>query len=494
MKLSDLVADVEDAEIIGDGSVSVSGLHYDSRRIRPGELFVALKGAVRDGAEFVAEALRQGASAVAGEDISGLGDRTAVRVRHARRAMATMARRFYGKPDEELKMVGITGTNGKSTTAFIVKHLLQQVGMRTGLLGTIRYEIGDRLLPAPHTTPESVDLYGHLRAMVDEGCEAAVMEVSSHALAQDRVHDLDFDVAIFTNLTQDHLDYHGTLDAYFEAKTKLFLELGQQSKRPHAIINAEDCYGQRLMKDQRLRAVQISYGPESSDAVLQWRLVGWRPTGARAEFVWDGQKETVTLPLFGLFNLANAAAALGAALAIRGPGQFSDLVRALGSVPAVPGRLQRVPSVRGPYVFVDYAHTDDALRKTLETVRQLPHRRILTVFGCGGNRDRAKRPLMGKVARALSDQVFVTSDNPRWEDPEEIIRDILAGIEKREEVFATIDRREAIHAAIRAAQPGDIVLIAGKGHETYQEEQGIRVPFDDAVVAAEVLEEMSCAQ
>ncbi len=496
MKLGDILRAAPGARLAGPADAEVSGLAFDSRAVKPGDLFFAVPGTKADGSAFIGAAIAAGAKAVVTSRPEAVPSGTAsVGVEDVRRAMARMSRVYYGEPDRELKVVGITGTKGKTTTAFLAKHLLEAAGWRCGLLGTVRYEIGPEILPAPHTTPEAPEVFGLLRRMADAGCGAAAMEVSSHALHQERTGGLDFDVGVFTNLTRDHLDYHLTMEAYFEAKRGLFTGLGTGAKPGAAVANADDPWGRRLLADPAVRVKKTAFAPagaglETAGApAVAWRLAGWTGRGARAVFGFQGREAEVEFPAFGAHNLANAAAALGAVAALGA--EFPMLVAALAGAPAVPGRLQPVPNARGISVLVDYAHTDDALRKALAALRELPHRRILTVFGCGGDRDRGKRPLMGVAAAEGSDRVFLTSDNPRSENPGRILDDIVAGLSDagmRAKCEVVADRREAIGRAIREAGAGDIVLIAGKGHENYQEIQGVKHPFDDVVVAAEHLE------
>lgn len=481
MRLSELTSAVRGAKVEGP-DVEVRGLTHDSRMVRGGDIFFAVRGGHVDGASFIADAVRKGAVAVVAEAAwSPAPEVAAVSVPSVRGAMATMARLFRGKPDLRLKMVGVTGTNGKTTTAFLVKHLLQCSGVRCGLMGTVRYEMGDRVLPAPRTTPESSDFYWLLSKMIQEGCGAASIEVSSHALVQDRIAGGQFDVAIFTNLSRDHLDFHPTMDDYFGAKRRFFMEHAKDGAT--AVINAGDERGRELLADERVAFRKVSYAASNAD--ICWALGGWTPSGGSVEFSAGGERQGVLLPLVGEFNMENAAAAIGAVMAL-GVG-FRDAVRWLGDAPPVPGRLERVPGAKDFTVLVDYAHTDDALAKALGVLKGLPHRRLICVFGCGGDRDRTKRPLMGRAASRLSDLVILTSDNPRSEEPGAIISEISEGLVAGAAYEIIEDRRSAIRRAVELAGAGDIVLIAGKGHETYQEIAGARFPFDDREVAAEAL-------
>lgn len=485
MRLQTLLEAVPSAKVQGNCETEIIDLAYDSRHVKKGSLFFALPGQRVRGDSFIQEAIRGGAHAIVSQEIlTPALPITYIQVSDAREAMARMARSFFSFPDRDLKVVGITGTNGKTTTAFLIQYLLQSMGLKCGLIGTIHYDLGNQIKSASHTTPESCDLFRLLQEMLQAGCRAVVMEVSSHALDQKRVWGIDFDVAVFTNLTRDHLDYHKTMASYFEAKQRLFLSLGQQTKLGQLVVNGDDLHGQDLVKNSHIPNSCLIFSQDKGDLV--WEIVDWHEKGCVAKFSYRNLSAQVLLPLFGKFNIMNAAAALGTGLALGG--NFTELVQALAHAPSVPGRLESVPNSRGIKVFVDYAHTDDALRKVLETLREIPHQKLLTVFGCGGNRDRSKRPLMGGVAAEFSDEIFVTTDNPRSEDAREIIKEISAGIPEKIAAHFIVDRKQAIEQALRAAKEGDIVLIAGKGHETYQEIKGVRYDFSDKAVAHSFLE------
>ena len=402
-------------------------------------------------------------------------------VENTRTALADLSAVFYRYPARNLKLAAVTGTNGKTTTTFLIKHICEAAGLRCGLIGTVRYEIGERVLPALRTTPESLDLAELLAQIRDAGCRAAAMEVSSHALAQDRTRGLEWNVAVFTNLTQDHLDFHGTMASYFEAKAKLFTQLGAQQKKrtPVAIVNIDDRYGEQLLNkiDKNVRI--ITYGRSIR--------ADFRASNPRVEFSGTsyqldarGKSYLVRVPLIGTFNVSNSAAALAAtnALGIN----LRDAVLSIGKSPQIPGRLELVPAKRQFQVFVDYAHTPDALGNVLRTLRELEPHRLITVFGCGGDRDRQKRPMMGDIVDQYADYAIITSDNPRTEDPDAIITEIEKGVRSTRYEKIT-DRTNAIDRAVALAQPRDIVLIAGKGHENYQEFADYTVPFDDVQVA-----------
>jgi UDP-N-acetylmuramoyl-L-alanyl-D-glutamate--2,6-diaminopimelate ligase len=465
--------------------VSVSSLCYDSRRATAGSLFFALPGEHTNGTEFAADAIARGASAiVSAAQIRDCSVPVAL-VSDARVAMAEIARTFYNDPASTLRCVGVSGTNGKTTTAFLVKHLLDSARMRCGLLGTIRYVVGNEAFPAARTTPESADVQELLSRMLAAGDRAVAMEVSSHALVQNRVSGIEWDAAIFTNLTQDHLDYHKTMEAYFAAKASLFQSMfAQKGKRGKSIVNLDDRYGARLIEMLPRQAKPITYG---LGVGADFRAVDPRSDvhGTQYKLEAKGRQYLVRLPLIGRFNVYNSLAALAAASALGL--ELRAAVQALANAPQVPGRLERVPARRNFGVYVDYAHTDDALTNVLGTLRELGPRRLIVVFGCGGDRDRAKRPLMARAAEQLADYAILTSDNPRSEAPERILTDMTAGLRgSAHEII--VDRREAIYRAIALAEANDIVLIAGKGHENYQEVNGTRTPFDDVSVARNAID------
>ena len=488
MRLKALTSSTATEMVVGTTDREIASICYDSRRAQKNSLFVALRGQKSDGNSFVDNAIERGAVAVVSEQEFPQRRATTVLVKNARRAMADLAAEFYGNPSLGLRVAGVTGTNGKTTTAFLLKHLCEAVLLRCGLIGTIRYEIGERILPAPRTTPESLDLQELLYQIRSAGCKAVAMEVSSHALAQERTRNVEFDAAIFTNLTQDHLDFHGTMESYFEAKVKLFGGMaGQPRKKGKAVINHDDRWGNaliaRLGKDHPdLPIVTFGMG-----ALADFRASAVKMDFSGTQYQLEAQGKTylVRLPLIGAFNVYNSLGALAGASALGV--DLRTAIKALSNAPSVPGRLEPVPVKRQFRVFVDYAHTDDALTNVMKTLRDLQPRRLIVVFGCGGDRDRAKRPLMAAAVERLADWAIVTSDNPRKEDPEAIIAEVRNGF--RGTAFETIvDRREAILRAISLAQPKDIVLIAGKGHENYQEFADSTVPFDDLTVARQAVE------
>jgi len=486
MQLKVLARTLSPRRIVGTLDREVESIAYDSRRVRDNGLFVAIRGEKSDGHQFIDQAIEKGASViVADRDVSS-PRATSLLVDNARVALADAAVAFYGRPSAKLKMAGVTGTNGKTTTAFLIKHICENAGVRCGLIGTVQYEIGPRVLPATRTTPEALDLQELLHQMVNAGCRATAMEVSSHALAQERTRGIEWDVALFTNLTQDHLDFHGTMENYFEAKAALFQGLASQErkKRPVAVVNIDDRHGQMLLHRLGNKIPVVTYGMGTR---ADFRASNYRTEFSGTSYQLDarGRSYLVRVPLIGRFNVANSMAALAAANAMGV--DLRAAVLSLARSPQVPGRLEAVPAKRQFQVFVDYAHTPDALLNVLKTLRELGPRKVIAVFGCGGNRDRQKRPLMARVADEHADYAIITSDNPRKEDPEAIIAEVEKGFSSNHYEKIT-DRAEAISRAVAMAQPRDVVLIAGKGHEKYQEFADHTVPFDDLQVARRALE------
>lgn len=486
MQLKILAESIPVREVFGSLDREVDGIFYDSRRVQKNGLYVAVRGAHFDGHKFTEQAIERGASAIVVERPESHSRATSLVVADSRVALADLAFTFYQKPALRLKMAGVTGTNGKTTTTFLIKHICENAGLRSGLIGTVRYEIGERILPATRTTPESLDLQELLAQMTGAGCKAAVMEVSSHALAQERTRGLEWDVAVFTNLTQDHLDFHETMANYFEAKARLFTGLTSQpnKKEAKAVINIDDPHGEKLIARLGRDIPVITYG---MSARADFRASNYRAEFSGTSFQLDarGKIYLVRVPLIGRFNVSNAMAALAAANSLGV--SLREAVLSLAKSPQVPGRLESVPAKRQFQVFVDYAHTPDALLNVLKTLRELNPRRLIVVFGAGGDRDQQKRPLMGRAADQNADYSIITSDNPRKEDPLAIIDDVKKGV--RSTNFETVpDRAEAIARAIALAQPRDIILIAGKGHETYQEFADHTIPFDDRQTALRALE------
>ncbi len=488
MNLQVLLKAIQPVKISGSLDRDITAICYDSRKVVEGALFVALPGEKADGTEFIDSAIDRGAAAIVSEK-PGLTTRAAaIEVLNARHALADLSAAYFRQPSHKIKVVGVTGTNGKTTTTFLIKHILDTDFLRCGLIGTVRYVVGERELPATRTTPESADVHELLWQMRSAGCKSCAMEVSSHALALDRVRGVEFDAAVFTNLTQDHLDFHRTMDAYFETKASLFTGLrDQKKKKGRAIINSDDRHGEKLA-DRLSRDMEVITFGVGRDAQFRAGDVKMDFGGTTFQLMAVGKNYLVRMPLIGMFNVYNSLAAIATAHALGV--SVRQAVQSLAVAPAVPGRLQAIVAQKPFRVFVDYAHSDDALTNVLRTLRELNPARIIVVFGCGGNRDRAKRPKMAAAVDALADHAIVTSDNPRKEDPIAIIEDIKPGF-RRLRPDCVPDRKEAIYHAIAMAQPRDIILLAGKGHETYQEFADSTVPFDDAAIAASALSSRS---
>ncbi|MFO7570465.1 MAG: UDP-N-acetylmuramoyl-L-alanyl-D-glutamate--2,6-diaminopimelate ligase [Smithellaceae bacterium] len=501
MELWRLLNDIGGIKAQADLAGDVTGICYAADQCGPGSLFVAIPGLVHDGHDFIDHAVAKGARFIVHQKaIATIPHVAAIQVSDSRRALGQLAKNYFGDPSRKLTLVGITGTSGKTTITYLLESILTQAGFRCGVIGTVNYRYAGKTFPAPNTTPESYDLQNILRQMADEGVTHVLAEVSSHALDLRRVDDCDFDLGIFTNLSAEHLDYHQDMEAYFLAKQRFFTELlpgSKKNRRLRAVVNTDDLWGLRLLNG--IRPLALSYGIEGEGDVRvsdhQLSL-----SGIRADICVAGRVLSVQSKLIGRFNLSNILAAIGAAHLLG----VSDAAIAAGidQLACVPGRLEKVPDA-DVHVFVDYAHKPDALTQVLENLNRLKQARIITVFGCGGNRDRAKRPLMGEAATRLSDLTIVTSDNPRREDPLSIISEITAGIDSekirpwtagavgidgnRHSYTVIPDRKTAIETAIAQAAYGDMVLIAGKGHEDYQILGTRKVPFDDRIAAAEAL-------
>jgi UDP-N-acetylmuramoyl-L-alanyl-D-glutamate--2,6-diaminopimelate ligase len=495
MKLNDILEATKVTSIKGPVDRTIHSLRYDSRRVEANDVFFAWKGKKTDGHKYIPDVCSRGAAAVVLENSDFAAGRgpTFIEVPNARRAMATMSASFFGRPDKSLKMIGVTGTNGKTTTTFILKHLLSEPKVPVGLIGTVRYEVGDRILPASRTTPESLDLHELLAQMKAANCRAAVMEVSSHALEQGRVEPIEFQIGVFTNLTQDHLDYHESMENYFTAKAILFTNLDRVEKPGIAVINADDPYGRRLIKLLKGRVRTMSYSVEGRPgADIEGSNLKFDAAGTRGTLRIGAESYPLELPLLGSFNVANALAAVGAALAFGIPPHV--IWERLRTTPQVPGRLEKFMSKDGVTAVVDYAHTDDAVRKALAVLRGITLRRLIVVLGCGGNRDAVKRPLMARAAVEGADHAIFTADNPRQENIELILDHMAAGVKTasfQSKYERVADRRQAIAHALAMARPGDVVCVAGKGHETTQEIAGQFHPFDDRIVVQEFLRRRS---
>lgn len=482
MIIRELLEGVQVLGISGTDTLKVSGISYDSRRVEPGHLFVALRGEHADGHDYIEAAVRKGAIAVLHErDAAGVQAvshlASCIRVSDTRAALGSAARRWFHDPSDTMTVIGVTGTNGKTTTTYLLKAVLEAWGKKVGLIGTIQYLIGDHVHPATHTTPESLEFQQLLYEMRCAGASHVVAEVSSHALSQKRVDGTHFRTGIFTNLTRDHLDFHGTMDEYFAAKQRFFTDLLEGEAI--SVINHDDPWGRRLAGDPAVRA--YTYGLEAG-ADLMASDITTSFDGMQFRVSTRGRTYTASSALVGLPNVYNILAAAGAASAVGVP--WETIIEGIRTAPAVRGRFEKLSAGGKFLAVVDYAHTEDALERLIYTARGLTKGKIITVFGCGGDRDRGKRPRMGAVATRLSDFVIITSDNPRTEDPAEIIRQVAEGAARKNYLLEP-DRKEAIRRAILMAGQNDIVLVAGKGHEDYQETGGRRLPFNDREVVEE---------
>ncbi|PIU67955.1 MAG: UDP-N-acetylmuramoyl-L-alanyl-D-glutamate--2,6-diaminopimelate ligase [Armatimonadetes bacterium CG07_land_8_20_14_0_80_40_9] len=511
--LKDLIQTINEAKIIGEPGVSISGIAYNSKRVRKGSLFVCIKGFKEDGHKFVPEAILRGAKALVVErDVKVPSSVSKVLVKNSREALALLSSSFFAHPSQRLKVIGVTGTNGKTTTTYLIESILTKAGFRTGVLGTItehksqepidrrqktevrgqktevrRQRTEDRrqkLVQTHLTTPESYDLQRLLSEMVKKKVDYVVMEVSSHALSLGRVRGCEFDLGVFTNLTQDHLDFHQTLGEYLSAKIKLFTELPRYSSKGFkGVINLDDPAGRKIIS--KMRGEVMTFGIYSQ-AEVKGEEVEITPEGANLLAQTPKGKLQLRLKLTGLFNVYNALAALAVGLSCQIG--LSKIKEGLEEVDAIPGRLERIDEGQDFMVFVDYAHTPDGLKSLLGCAREISQNKLLLVFGCGGDRDKLKRPLMGEIANRMADWTIITSDNPRGEEPEEIMREIEKGFKGGENSYTLeVDRYKAISKALGMAKRGDLVLIAGKGHETYQKFKDTIIHFDDREVARQVL-------
>jgi UDP-N-acetylmuramoyl-L-alanyl-D-glutamate--2,6-diaminopimelate ligase len=467
------------------GAVCVSGISLDSRTVQGGEAFLALRGEQHDGAAFAGEALRRGARIVLFEQGQGAGaglegSERSVGVSSLAARAGDIAARFYGDPSASLRVIGVTGTNGKTTCTQLIAQAFELLGRPCGVIGTLGWGFPGRIDETAHTTPDAVSVQRMLAELRRRGAGAVAMEVSSHALKQSRVDAVHFETAIFTNLTHDHLDYHGSFEDYGAAKQKLFTFTGLR----HAVVNADDPFGRRILASLPAGVEALGFGTAEAPAPLRARNAAFSQDGLTAQVETPWGNGSLRTPLLGRFNLANALAVLGV-LCLHGVG-LDEALAVFPRLRPVAGRMERIAGARGPLVIVDYAHTPDALEQTLRALRQHCSGRLWCVFGCGGDRDRMKRPLMGRIAWEHADELVITSDNPRSETPSAIIAEIATGIPEHGAVCEP-DRAAAIRRAIAAARPGDCVLVAGKGHEDYQEIGGLRTPFSDAAVAREAL-------
>jgi UDP-N-acetylmuramoyl-L-alanyl-D-glutamate--2,6-diaminopimelate ligase len=504
VQIQAVIKDIDIIQVSGDLSGEVSAICYDSRNCGKDSLFVAVSGLKLDGHAYIKEAVDRGVKFVVHEkDYSPPPGVTSIRVPNSRAILGVLGKNFYSDPSSRLCLIGITGTNGKTTVTYLLEAILKAAGLSVGVVGTVNYRFNNREMPAPHTTPESYELQRILRIMADQGVTHVVMEVSSHALDLRRVDECSFDMGIFTNLSQDHLDYHETLENYFQAKKRFFSEIIPAGKRTYTnrmIINGDDPWGQRIVAEAGATLPYRTYCIENKCDVTAERYV-FSLEGMRSEINIDGSHIAIFSPLIGKFNLHNILASVTAASSL---GITESFIRAgVENLRNVPGRLEKVSAPGEPGVFVDYAHTEDALQRVLQNLSPFKKGLIITVFGCGGDRDRGKRPLMGKAATTWSDLAILTSDNPRTEDPLSIIAEIEKGMggnsarkllpmelkkNANEKSYVVIpDRRKAIETAVTLAGNSDIILIAGKGHEDYQIIGETRIPFDDRHVAREAL-------
>ncbi len=475
MKISDVLNGIKTYDIYDD--VQVQFVTDDSRKVTDGTVFVCIKGNRFDGHSVAEEMLSKGAVCVVCERDLGLPNQ--IIVNNTRAAMSVICSNFYGNPASKLKLIGITGTNGKTTTAFLIKEMLEKMGKKTGLIGTVKNMAGDKEFPAALTTPESFELHGLFNEMVKEGCEYCVMEVSSQALAQYRVEGLHFAAGVFSNLTRDHLDYHGTFENYAEAKSMLF------AQSEICILNLDDERAMSMMRNSNGRMVTYSVNQDESDYTAKY--IRYKNDGIEYELVTMGYVERVKVGIPGEFTVYNSMAA--AVTLIELGFDFSKVLYALSLCNGVKGRIEVVPTETPYTVIIDYAHTPDGLENIISSLRKIAKSRIITVFGCGGDRDKTKRPIMGEVAARLSDVVVVTSDNPRTEDPEAIINDILEGLKGiRTKKIVEVNRTEAIKKALDEATADDIVLLAGKGHETYQIIGTEKFDYDEREIIKNIIE------
>ncbi|MGB8658372.1 MAG: UDP-N-acetylmuramoyl-L-alanyl-D-glutamate--2,6-diaminopimelate ligase [Candidatus Zixiibacteriota bacterium] len=479
--LKDLLKVLPSHKVWGKVNLTINKIEYDSRRVNSGDLFVALKGDADDGHKYISSAVKNGASVVVAERDGDYGTRVKVIVPDTREALAALASRFYDFPSEKLDLVGVTGTNGKTTITYLVRSVLEQAGRKVGLIGTIAYWIGDHKIAATNTTPESLDLQSLFSRMLEEGISAAVMEVSSHALSMHRVDGTEFDVAVFTNLNHEHLDFHKNMESYREAKGRLFKKL--KKDRGFAVINRDDP-NWTYFRDQTENRC-LTYSLSKPDADFFAKSISCTPERSTIDLVTPAGEITLEIKLIGESNVYNALAttAVGFALKID-PRVVKSGVEALEGVP---GRMEKVEGGQDFNIWIDYGHTPYAFEKLLRSARQMTKGKLLFLFGCGGDRDQGKRPLMGKVASQYADRIFLTEDNPRHENPRAIIEQIMRGIQKKTKVEIILDRKESIRRALEVARPGDTLVLAGKGHEDYQIIGDKKIHFSDKETVLELL-------
>jgi UDP-N-acetylmuramoyl-L-alanyl-D-glutamate--2,6-diaminopimelate ligase len=482
MVLKEITAGLDIKSISGSQEININKIEYDSRKVSEGDLFVCIEGFNVDGHNFAQQAVAKGAKAVICTRNAGINSEvvSVIQVEDSRIALSAAASNYYNHPERRLKLIGITGTNGKTTSAFMIKSILETAGFKVGLMGTIANFIGDKKIPANRTTPESLELFGLLHEMVENSVDYCVLEVSSHSLVLNRVYGLEFNQGIFTNLTRDHLDFHETFENYYNAKLQLF------KNSRNSIINIDDQYGKKILLDISGNKTTYSVDEISCFKAQDVRL---HPRGAEFVLDYNGGKEKIDINLPGKYNVYNA---LGSSAACLCEGiSLGKVKEGLAKMYAVPGRCEIVTKDYnlGFDIIVDYAHTPDGLENILKTAREFTKGRLISIFGCGGDRDRTKRPLMGKIGSELSDFVIITSDNPRSENPAAIISEITTGI-KSDNYIIIEDRRDAIKTAIKTAQKDDVIVLAGKGHEDYQVINGKTIHFDEREVVAEIIKEL----
>lgn len=491
MLLSELIKNITDARVVNSADADITGIAYDSRKVKPGFVFVAMAGSKFDGHNYIATALEAGAAAIIAEREVEDAVKTGipyVTVPNGRIAMGEISAPFYGYPSRDMKLIGVTGTSGKTTVTHLIQSIFNAAGEKAGLVGTLGTKIGDELIETEHTTPESVDLQHVLAYMRDKGVKAVAMEASSHGLYQGRTLGCEFDCGVFTNIARDHLDFHKTLEAYLDAKMILFRDYHEMSgKKFHAVVNADDPSSGKVI--EAAKGEVVTFGVES-DADLTASNIEVTDRSVAFDMNWRGAAVPVKLSIGGYFNVYNALSAAAAALALGV--DMDTILRGLSAARRVPGRFESVDCGQDFGVIVDYAHTPDELENVLRTAKGLTKGQLITVFGCGGDRDRGKRPIMGGIGAELADLVVITSDNPRTEDPEFIVSEVLVGIsdEDKARITVQVDRKEGIRKAISLAKAGDLVVIAGKGHEDYQIFADRTIHFDDREVAREILSEL----
>ena len=491
MNLKNLIDSIKVKKIFGNTDIDIRGLSYDSRKVSEGDIFFALNGAHTNGIEFADQAISKGAVCIISDTKIDNCKCTNLIVDDVFSCMSKISAKFYDYPDKKLTIIGVTGTNGKTSITYMTESIFKKLNIDIGVIGTISYRYANVVIDAPNTTPQSLDLYKMMSEMVKLNIKYLIMEVSSHSLALGRVSGIEFDIAVFTNLTQDHLDFHKSMDNYFDAKKILFysLSVNLKNNKKFAIINSDDFYGKQLLEDSNITANKISYSASSKTGSLFClaKNILLNSTGSCFDLESSFGNAQINVNQIGLHNIYNILAVFGICTSIGL--EFIKIVDCLKEISGAPGRLERVNGSKDFSVIVDYAHTDDALKNVLSAIKNLNPAKIITVFGCGGNRDKTKRPKMAKVACSMSDFVFITSDNPREEDPDEIIKDIVVGAKEINKTnYRTVaDRKEAIKQAILGANKNDVVLIAGKGHENYQIIGRTKIHFDDRETASEIL-------